>query len=72
MATAPAGLMASRERGLADDFIGVPAEEWWRVRETVRDLSVLSLLLFAVLAILVIILLRKGVISLADLRLSDG
>ena len=57
---------------MADDFIGVPAAEWWRVRETVRDLNVLSLLLFAALAILVIVLLRKGVISLADLRLSDG
>ena len=57
---------------LAEDFIGVPGDEWWQVRQTVRDLNALCLLAWLALAFLVVILFRKGIISSADLRLSDG
>ena len=57
---------------MAEDFIGVPGEEWWRIRQTVRDLNALLMLAWVALAVLVVILFRKGVISLADLRPADG
>ena len=57
---------------MADDFTAVPAEQWWRVRETVRDLNVLTVLCWAALILLVAILFRKGILSPADFRLSGG
>ena len=57
---------------MADDFTAVPAEQWWRIRETVRDLNILTLLCWAALILLVVILVRKGVLTPADFRLSDG
>ena len=57
---------------MADDFVGVPGEEWWRIRQTVRDLNALLMLAWVALTVLVVILFRKGIISLADLRPADG
>ena len=57
---------------MADDFTAVPAEEWWRIRQAVRDLNALSMLSWVALTVLVLILFRKGIISLADLRPADG
>ena len=56
---------------LADDFTAVPAEEWWRIRQAVRDLTALSMLSWVALTVLVLILFRKGIISLADFH-ADG
>lgn len=64
----PSGLRGAE---LADDFTAVPGEEWWRVRQAVRDLNTLTLLSWLALTILVVILFRKGIISLADLRVAD-
>ena len=57
---------------MAGEFIAVPGEQWWRVRQTVSDLNVLTLLCWAALILLVVILFRKGVLSPADFRLSGG
>ena len=57
---------------MAEDFIGVPGEEWWQVRQAVRDLNALLMLAWIALAALVVILFRKGIISVADLRPADG
>ena len=56
---------------MPDDFIGVPGQEWWQLRQAVRDLNMLSILSWVALTVLVVILFRKGVISLADLRPAD-
>ena len=52
--------------------MAVPAEEWWRVRQAVRDLNALLMLAWVTLTVLVVILFRKGIVSLADLRPADG
>ena len=57
---------------MADDFTPVPAEEWWRIRQAVRDLRALLMVMWLVLALLVVILFRKDILTLADLRIGDG
>ena len=72
IASARQAITRLRGVALADDFTGVPSEEWWRTRESVRDLNVGLFLLWLAVAALVVILLRKGILSLADIGLLSG
>lgn len=51
---------------MADDFTGVPRDEWWRTRDTAADARVLAWMAWLGLWLLVVVLLRKGVLTLAD------
>ena len=51
---------------MADEFTGVPRDEWWRTRDTAADARILAWMAWIGLWIIVIVLLRKGVLTLAD------
>ena len=51
---------------MADEFTGVPRDEWWRARDNAARARLLAAMAWLGLWVLVFVLLRKGVLSLAD------
>ena len=55
---------------MADDFTGVPRDEWWRTLNTAATARTIAWMTWICLWVLIVILLRKGVLSLADFGIS--
>jgi hypothetical protein len=48
---------------MADEFEGVPREEWWQIRDGLRTYSWLFWLLAGLLGLLILRLIDKGVLA---------
>lgn len=48
---------------MAEDFVGVPRDDWQQLRQDLRDLRLLGWLLAMVLGLLVSALIGKGVLT---------
>lgn len=48
---------------MADDFTGVPADEWWRVSRDSTTARLLAWIAFALTVLLVLTLIERGVLA---------
>ena len=49
--------------GMADDFVGVPADKWADYQDVIRGVRVLTVALAVAVYLLVMTLIRKGVLT---------
>ena len=48
---------------MADDFTGVPSDQWWRLHRDTSVIRLYAVLAFALVVLLVLTLIEKGVLS---------